>query len=270
MKKKSMLAVIVSIALFAALAGCSSSGIPSVPGAKKELTILAAANLTEAFNELQKTFEQKNPEILLHISFAGSQILRTQIEQGAPADVFVSANESHMKALKEEGLVNEYQLFAKNKLVLIVPASNPADINSLEDLGMKEKFRWVIGVENVPIGQYARKVLDNASKVYGADFTKRVMDNTVSLETDVKKVAGKVALGEADAGMVYVTDITDSMSPKLKIINIPDELNVIAEQTIATVKSTHLPDEAQKWVDFVLSPDGQSILAKHHQIPVKP
>jgi molybdate transport system substrate-binding protein len=259
---KKALNFILLLTLILTMIGCESANGES----QEELTIFAAANLTEAFKEMEQVFEEKTNNKVI-ISFAGSQILRTQIEQGAPADVYASADLSHMEALYEMGLVEEDQILSYNNLVLIVPTQNPANINSLKDLGEIEN-RLVIGVENVPIGSYTRDVLDNASQAYGSDFKEKVLINVVSLETNVKQVVGKISLGEGDAGIVYTSDLITSIKDKVIPIDIPEEMNVIARNTIAVVKDTDQSELAQQWIDFVLSDEGQDILEKHNYTKV--
>ncbi|WP_085522934.1 molybdate ABC transporter substrate-binding protein [Tuberibacillus sp. Marseille-P3662] len=250
------------------MAGCNNSVNNKENGSGqsngKELTVYAAAHLTEAFNEMEQAFE-KQTGIHTKVSYAGTQILRTQIEQGAPADVFASANLSHMKAIEKQGFTDEYKTFAYNTMALIVPKSNPAGIQRLKDLKDKN-LRLVIGVDNVPVGIYARQVLDKANQAYGSDFKKEVLSEVVSLETDVKKVVGKVTMGEADAGFVYVTDLTKEVRKKVKTIDISKKLNVRATDTIAVINNGDHPQSAQKWIDFVHSDQGQNILEDHNLI----
>ncbi|HEU5141206.1 MAG TPA: molybdate ABC transporter substrate-binding protein [Bacillales bacterium] len=234
--------------------------------AGEELAVYAAAHLTETFSEMEKVFEKKTGADVT-INFAGTQTLRTQIEQGAPADVFASANLGHMKAVKKEGFVEQYKTFGYNTLTVIIPKSNPAGLKDFKDLGKKD-YKLVIGVDNVPIGIYTRQVLDHAAKKYGSDFKKNIMDNVVSFGPNVKKVAGKVALGAADAGFIYVSGLTPSVEKKVKTIQIPNDLNVTATDTIAVVKTGDHPELAKKWIAFVMSEEGQQILADHHLIPL--
>jgi molybdate transport system substrate-binding protein len=252
------------LVLVAGLAGCGGNG-EAEGGKGRKLTVFAAASLTEAFHDLKQTFEKKTGADVT-ISFAGTQILRTQIEQGAPADVFASANTSHMKALKKEGHVERFRTFAYNSLVIIVPRNNPADLHSLKDLSDKN-VRLVIGTDNVPVGIYARKMLAKAERRYGQRFKSKVLKNAVSMETDVKQVASKVSLGEADAGIVYSSDVTQAVEKKVKVIRIPGELNVTATDTIAALNKAKHPKLAKQWVDFVMSAQGQKILKQHHFTP---
>lgn len=257
--------VMISLSVMVVLlAGCGGNKQASGGG---KVVVYAAASLTEAFNDMKKPFTNETGDQVA-ISFAGTQKLRTQIEQGAPADVFAAANIKHMKAVKKENLVRKYQVFAANTLALIVPKNNPAGIHGLGDLATK-KPKIVLGVKNVPVGIYARKTLQKAEKAYGSDFKKKVLAHVVSFETNTKQVANKVALGEADAGIVYVTDVTPDIASKVKEIPIPDRYNVRATYTIAVVKNGKSPDAAKKWIHFVLSKQGQKVLAKHHLIPIK-
>ncbi|HET7580114.1 MAG TPA: molybdate ABC transporter substrate-binding protein [Bacillales bacterium] len=264
---------IVFLGLVFILAGCGGSGSAQSgngggkkPFAGEDLTVFAAAHFTEAFKDLKQAFEKKTGADVT-ISFAGTQTLRTQIEHGANPDVFASANLHHMKAVKKEGYVNQYKVCDYNSLIVIIPKKNPAGLKNFKDLDQKQ-YKLVIGVKNVPIGSYTRKVLENANQKYGEGFKKKVMANVVSFEPNVKKVASKVTLGAADAGFVYPTALTPSVAKKVKTIKIPDGLNVKATDTIAVLKNSKHPKLAKKWVQFVLSDKGQHILAKHHLIPL--
>jgi molybdate transport system substrate-binding protein len=268
-KVAKLLLPLLGLVVFAA--GCGNGNANSESknghGSDKKLTVFAAASLTESFNDMVKIFE-KQTGADVSFSFAGTQSLRTQIEQGAPADVFVSANTDHMKAVQKEGLVKSYQPFVDNKMALIVPKHNPGDIHRFKDLATKD-YKLILGVKNVPVGSYARKMLANAEKTYGPDFKKKVMSHAVSFETDTKQVANKVAMGEADAGIVYVTDITPDIAKKVEQVKIPDRLNLTTTDTIAVVKNAPHLKLAKRWVEFVLSDSGQKMLAKHHLVPVK-
>ena len=227
------------------------------------LTIFAAASLTTSFTEIGKQFEAVNPGTRVTFNFAGSQSLRTQIEQGAKADVFASADTNTMRPLQTQLLIDEaVPIFARNRLIVIVPKSNPAGIKTLQDLS-KDSLKLDIADASVPVGNYTLEVLDklSADASYGSDFKTRVLARVVSNETDVKQVVSKVALDEADAGIVYATD-AQATHAKLATIDIPDQFNVIALYPIAVLKSSANTSLAQKFIDYVLSVDGQAILAK--------
>ena len=172
------------------------------PSASAKLVAFAAANTTDPFNDVIGGFERDHAGVLVLPEYAGTQILETQAEQGAPFDVFVSADRRHMDALEREGLVQDVRLLSLGHEVIVVPKDDPAGIDSLADLGSRDA-KIVIGTPQVPIGAYTREVLQNASRAYGADFSARVLAHVVSLETNVKQVLEKVALGDADAGIVY-------------------------------------------------------------------
>lgn len=219
-----------------------------------ELTVFAAASLRESFEDLARTFEARSPGVKVRVNLAGSQELRTQIENGAQADVFASADQKHMAALLKAKLVTAPRVFARNTPVIIVPAGNPAKVGSFDQLPRARKL--VIGVPEVPIGSYTLQILDKA----GADFQQKVLANVVSRELNVRQVMAKVTLGEADAGIVYRTDAI-AAKDKVEIIEIPAKLNVIAEYPIAVLTKAPQAAAARAFVDLLLSGDGQKRLA---------
>ena len=232
------------------------------------LTVFAAASLTDAFTEIGAAFDAANPGVTTTFNFAGSQALRTQIEEGAPADVFASASGKEMDTLVTGGLVAQdaVQIFLTNKLVVILPADNPADITTLEDLA-KPGIKLVLAAEEVPLGKYARQALDLMDASFGAGFKDKVLANVVSNEDNVKQVVAKVQLGEADAGIVYISD--SIAAPDLKSIEIPADLNVIAQYLIAPLVKSASADLAAKFIEYVLSTEGQDILSKWGFAPIK-
>jgi molybdate transport system substrate-binding protein len=223
------------------------------------LNVYAASSLTEAFGELVGIFETANPGVDVAVTFAGSQVLRLQIEQGAQADVFASANPEHMEALVDSGLVEESVVFAHNDLVVIVPPDNPSGIEEFGDIAHAERI--VLGTANVPVGEYARTVLARGNTVYEEGFEAIVMSRVVSEESNVRLARAKVELGEADAAIVYRTDA--GSSDRVSVIEIPRELNVIADYPIAVVRGTRAPNAAAAWVALVRSPEGQAVLERH-------
>ena len=232
----------------------------SNPG-PRTLNVFAAASLTDAFTEMGKNFEAANPGVTVTFNFAGSQALKTQIEEGAPADVFASANQTEMEALVSGGYIAQgaSKNFLSNKLVLILPADNPALLETLEDLA-RPGIKLVLAAEEVPVGKYARQVLDNLNRVYGSDFKEKTLANVVSNEDNVKQVVAKVQLGEADAGIVYTSDAV--AAPDLKTIEIPGDTNVIAKYPIATLTQSANTDVANAFITYILSSEGQTILRK--------
>src|SRR5436309_5948499 len=254
--------------LLAACGGSNTTSSTSTPTPTRvTLNVFAAASLTGSFTEIGTVYQQQHPNITVKFNFNGSQILEQQIANGAPADVFASADQTNMQKASDAGLVNTPQVFVKNRLVVIIPANNPGNINSLKDLANKG-VKIVLGATAVPAGKYSRQALANMSQSpdYGSGYANAVLANVVSEEQNVKAVVQKVQLGEADAGFVYLTDVTPAVTSKVKTIDIPDPYNVIAQYPIATVKSSPHPSDAQSFVDFVLSPAGQAILKKYNFI----
>ncbi len=226
------------------------------------LTVLAASSLTDAFGELAAKFQDQNPDTKVSVSFGGSSELLTQIQQGALADIFASADEDKMATAVQENLANEPQIFARNRPVVIIPKDNPAGIQGLQDLA-KPGAMIVLAQDGVPIAEYAKRILSNANAEYGRNIEQQVMDNIVSREPNVRASANRVALGEADATFVYVTDVTPDIEDQVEVISIPQDLNVVATYPIAMLKQTSNSELAQKWIDLVLSDEGQSVLNKY-------
>jgi molybdate transport system substrate-binding protein len=239
----------LTFVLLLSLTACGNSG------QEKILTVFAAASLTEAFSEMAVAFEAVHPDVEVMLNFAGSNTLRAQIEQGAQADVFASANTREMDALVADRLVNTQQIFLTNQLVVVMPKGNPANLNTFNDLA-RPGLKLVLAAEDVPVGRYARLMLENT----GEEFKLKVLANVVSNESTVKQVLTKVQLGEADAGIVYASDAVSA--PELPVIEIPSELNVLAEYPIATLKNAPNPELADVFIAFVLSSRGQAILQK--------
>lgn len=228
-----------------------------------EVTVFAAASLTDAFKQIADDLEAANPGLDLVFNFAGSQALVTQLTEGAKADVFASANNSQMQAAIDGGVISgEPSTFARNRLAIVVPKDNPAGITSFADLG-KGGIKLVLAAEDVPVGQYARQSICLAGTdraTYGDGFVDAVAGNIVSNETNVKNVLAKVQLGEADAGIVYVTDVTPEVAGDVTLIEIPDAINVIASYPIAAVEGGNA-DAAAAFISYLLSPEGQMTLA---------
>src|SRR6266581_1523141 len=226
--------------LLEACGGSSTTSSTSTPPpAPVTLNVFAAASLTESFTEIGTAYQQQHPNVTVKLNFNGSQILEQQIANGAPADVFAPADLANMQKASDAGLVNSSQVFVKNRLVVIIPTSNPGKINSLKDLARKG-IKIDLEAVTVPAGKYSRQALDNLSKSpdYGSGYGSAVLANVVSEETNVKAVVQKVQLGEADAGFVYRTDVTPAIANQVTVIDIPDPYNVIAQYPIAVVKNS--------------------------------
>jgi len=247
-----------------ALAPAANLSPTAIPD-ERTLTIFAAASLTDAFQEIGDSFKARNAGVDLALNFAGSQQLVQQLAQGARADVLASASLKAMQAAAEAGTVNkaDSQVFARNQLVVVFPKDNPAGLTRLQDLA-KPGLKLVLAAKEVPAGQYALEFLDKASQdpAFDSDFKEKVLNNVVSYETNVRSVLSKVALGEADAGIVYVTDF-NTAKDAISALEIPEALNAIATYLIAPVKGSIQVELSQKFIDFVLSADGQQILSSY-------
>lgn len=247
-------ALLVSAALM--MSGCdkSASGAP----AQVKLNVFAASSLTDAFQEAEASFEKAHPHVDVALNFAGSQALRLQIEQGAKADVFASANQKHMAAIVDQKLAKNSEFFAHNELVIITPA-DASNVESVADLPAAK--RLVIGADNVPVGMYTDKFLAKARAKLGDDYAQKVAGHVVSRESNVRLVRSKVALGEADAAVVYRTDAASSK--KVRMVAIPEAMNVRADYPIAVMSGSAHPALARAFVDFLRSKQGRAILDKN-------
>lgn len=227
----------------------------------RTLLVFAAASLTEAFNAAAPAFTKKTGTGVT-LNYGGSDTLATQIKQGAPVDVFASANVAQMKVVSNAGLVDGTpKTFAKNRLVLIWPKAGTMTFTSPADLA-KPGTKVVLADATVPVGSYARATFAklNGTPGYPAGFPAAVEKNVVSNELDVKAVVTKIALDEGDAGVVYSTDVTPSVAGKLNVLPFPAAVAPDIEYPIAVMKNAPDPSGARAFVDFVLSPQGQSYL----------
>ncbi len=232
----------------------TTSAATATATATGEITVLAAASLTDAFKELGAAFQTANPGVKVNFSFGASSTLVTQINQGAPVDVFASADTANMDKLTGAGgagVAAAPVTFATNKLQIIVGKANPKAIAGMADLA-KPGVLYVSAAPAVPIGRYAQQALDRA----------KVAVTPKSLEADVKAVVTKVTLGEADAGIVYATDVK-AAGDKAAGITIPDDVNVLATYPIATTKSAKNASTANAFITFITGSAGQTILAKY-------
>ncbi len=237
-------------------AACKNSAPPS-SGQEKQLVVFAAASLREAFTAMADEFKRSHAGVEVTFNFAGTQELRTQIEHGAPADVLAAADVRHMEELVRARRASAPILFARNEPVIVVARESVASIRSLADL--PAAARIVIGAREVPIGRYTEQILDRATPILGADFRSRALAKVVSRELNVRQVLTKVALGEAQVGIVYRSDARVG-GDSIGIVTIPADINVIAEYPIAVMLHAPHPVLAAAWIAFVLSPDGQRAL----------
>ncbi len=242
-----------------------------VSAQRQTLVVFAAASLTDAFEAISDAFEAENPDVEVLFNFGGSSTLATQLLQGAPADIFASANPEQMMIAFEGGRIAEpIRTFAKNRLVLIVPSDNPADIQSLRDLA-ESGVKIVLAAPEIPVRQYTDAMLERLAQHpdYGDAYRSAVVANIVSEEPNTRQVAAKIALGEADAGIVYASDVTPSISDAVLTVPIPHALNAIATYPIALTDDTPNPELAERFVNFVLSDVGQDLLTEWGFISVR-
>ncbi|MGE5210330.1 MAG: molybdate ABC transporter substrate-binding protein [Acidobacteriota bacterium] len=242
--------LVAALLAVVAAASCGSDGSASDHAAPPDITVFAAASLTAAFTELGDAFTAANPGAEVTFSFAGSSELVAQLREGAPADVFASADVANMDALVGADLVDgEPEVFATNVAEIIVEAGNPRGVTGVADLA-DDDLVVVQCAPEVPCGSYAEEVLANVG----------VTVTPSSLEQNVKAVVTKVLLGEADAGIVYRTDVL-AAGDDADGVPIPDEVNVVAEYPVALVADAPDPPGGRAFIDFVLSTEGQQILA---------
>lgn len=240
-------------------------------GELTELNVFAAASLTEAFTEIGQAFEAEHPGVRVSLNFAGSQQLAQQIAEGAPADVFASANQKQMDVATSSGriLAEGIQIFAYNRLVVVYPKDSSVQLEQLQDLALPG-LKLVLAAADVPVGRYTLDFLDKAAQDsdFGGDYPDNVLANVVSYEVTVKSVLGKVALGEADAGVVYNSDVIGPNAEKVVRLEIPDALNILATYPLVALEDSQQPELAQMFVSFVLGEKGQDILTRFGLIPV--
>lgn len=248
--------------------GACGSGASSSEDAGGTLTAFVAANFTDANDAITEEFESQHEGVQVQSNYAGTQVLFSQLQQGASADFFLSADLDYAKKAQDEGLIDSFSEVSQNEEVIVVPTGNPAGIESLEDLGTKP-VELVIGVDTVPIGKYTRQIFENANEGYGSDFSDNVTSNVVSEETNTREVAQKIALGEGGAAIIYRTDVTPSIADQVEIVEIPEEYNVKAFNYAGVVKNAPNPELAQEYLDFILTPEGQEILRGFGYEPIE-
>jgi molybdate transport system substrate-binding protein len=253
MPRKVLRRVAAFLAMVMIAASCASQaatgGGAETDDGRRELTVLAAASLTEVFQALEEPFGALQPDASLRFSFESSSTLVAQVQQGIEADVIATADEVTMGQVESAGLLaGPPQVFALNELAIIVETGNPQNVRGLSDLADPE-LKVVLAAEEVPAGAYAREALDAAG----------VEVEPVSLEEDVKAVVSKISLGEADAGIVYVTDV-NAAGPSVSSVPIPEEHNVVARYPIAVLKDPPNRQHAEDFVALVLSEEGRQAL----------
>jgi molybdate transport system substrate-binding protein len=234
------------------LFGCNTQGHRE----EQRLVMYAASSLTDVLGSLEKRFELMHPAIDVAIAYSGSQTLRLQIQQGAAADVFISANTEHMNVLADQGRIAQRQVFGYNRLALIVPKGNPAGIRNQAELDKAR--RLVIGTEQVPIGKYTRQWLLQMNEDVDGAFSKRVLSRVVSQENNVRLLRAKVELGEADAAIVYFTDAISSQ--RLEHVPIADETNIRTEYQLGIILKETSNVALSQWLGFLGSKEARELM----------
>jgi molybdate transport system substrate-binding protein len=243
--------VLLACLAFASCTATSATGPDRTKGG--EVTVFAASSLTQAFSKLGAVFEKLHPGSKARFNFAASDTLATQINQGAPADVFAAAGSVPVEAIATSSLRRVPRVFASNKLLIIIPKSNPALLSKPQDVATRG-VKLVLAAPGVPAGDYARQALNNLG------IRKRAEMNVVSNEVDDKSVVSKVVLGEVDAGIVYVSDLTPDVASKVASIPIPKRDNVVARYLIVALDVGPNLEGGREFVRLVLSPRGQRTL----------
>lgn len=249
----------IMMAVVGILAACSS---PS--GTQRDLTVFAASSLTDAIEEVGAAFQQERPDVRFSFSFAASSTLRAQLELGARADLFASADIRQMDLLQRaDALLGPPEIFAANSLVLIVPEGSDA-VRTPADIG-DSGVRLALALPDVPAGAYALIALERMGALAGYDdgFYRRAVANVATQETNVRGVLAKVALGEADAGIVYLSDVAGDRARGIEAILLPQGHNVTALYPVAVLRDAREPALARQFVSFLTSPTAQAILAEH-------
>ena len=264
-----LLLLLIGSLLITACGSTSTATVSPTPTlAPVTLNIFAAASLTKSFNLIEANFTKLHPNVTFKADYDSSSVLEQQLASGAPADIFASADTANMQKATTAGLVTSSQIFAHNRLVVILPASNPGHISTLKDLA-KSGVKIDVAAATVPVGKYALQVLAKMAKSpdYGPIYAAAVLKNVVSKEENDAAIVQKVQLGEVDAGIVYVSDINPATASQFTSITIPDTFNVVANYPIAVLKNSAQSSEAQSFVQYVLSAAGQAVLKQYNFIP---
>jgi molybdate transport system substrate-binding protein len=255
----------LAVLAFAVLAGCSPAGV-SAPPSNLTLSVAAAASLKDAFTEAASAYKASHPGVAVQLAFDASSTLRTQIEQGAPVDVFASADTTNPQQLVDHGLATgPVRPIARNQLVIVVPHRADAIVASPQDLA-RSGVKVIAAGSEVPITKYATQLVANLARQpgYPADYAARVAANIVSREDNVRAILAKVALGEGDAGIVYVTD---ARAADVGTVDVLPGANVVATYGAVVTRGSSHPAEAAAFVDWLASPDGQAVLGRFGFLP---
>ena len=251
------IAVLLAVLGITVLTGCGFSAAATSASSETQLTVFAATSLSEVLPRVARLFTQTHPQCRFTFSFAGTDTLVTQIEHGAPADIFAGASARYGDDLLARKAVAEPRIFVTNRLVLIVPPSNPGHISSLRDLA-RTGIKLAVGDSTVPIGIYTRKILGQLNVSYGPHYSAAVLRNVVTQALDVGQVVSAVELQGADAGFVYATDAL-AAGNAVQTVDLPAGAGATALYPIAVVSGTPHADLASEFANFVLQPRAQAL-----------
>ncbi len=262
---KKIYLLLFAMVMMYVLAGCGKGDEIAVESGNERITVFAAASLSESFTELAKEFEKKEGNnVKVEFNFAGSQTLKTSLENGANADIYAQAEISSMDELKNKGFLDDYKVFAKNKLVLANNTRSKYDVKDLNSLASRG-IKIAIGDKNVPVGKYWIKALDQALEdgAINKEEMQLIEGNIKTRELNVKDIVSKVYLNEVDVGVVYVTDLNEANTVMLKAVEVPVFDKIIASYPIAVLNGSEDRDYVKRFYDYVLSSEGKKLLQKH-------
>lgn len=228
---------------------------------QEEITIFAASSLTESVTDIGSVFEQNYENKTVNLNFAGSKTLRSQLENGAQADIFISADKKHYSALLDQGILKEGREILTNEMVLAVSKDAAGRIKSMEDL--QNDCKLILAEAGVPAGDYSRKIIADLKGAYGDSYEEKVLGNLVSAESNVRQVLTKVVLGEGDAAIVYRTDITQDVADKVAVVEIPAEYNVKASYWIAMVNNESVSESVNRCYEFFSENESREIFESY-------
>ncbi len=254
---RQVISAVLFVMTFVILTGCGHA----TGAEKEEITVFAASSLRDSVTDISRAFEASYEDTTVNISFAGSKTLRAQLENGAPADIFLSANERHYKKLLDQGILVEGKKILTNEMVMVVSLEAAGDIKSLEDL--QKPHHLILADKEVPAGDYAREVICSLGQLYGRDYEASVLENLASSESNVRQVLTKVVLGEGDAAIVYKTDITKDIADKVIVLPIPADYNVTASYWIGLVNNDMISESVRNCRAFFEEDESCEIFETH-------
>jgi molybdate transport system substrate-binding protein len=245
------------------LTGCGQKNedLNTSGDAKDQVTIFAASSLTDAVNTIRQSYESENDHIDIRINYAGSKTLRSQLENGAQADIFLSANKKHYDALLDQGILSEGREILQNEMVLVLSKEGAEKIKTLEDL--RKDHQLILAEKGVPAGDYGREVICRLGEVYGPDYEGAVLENLASSENNVRQVLMKIVLGEGDAAFVYKTDVNQDIKDQVVVLDIPKDYNVTASYWMGIVNNDMISESVRDCCAYIMADDSCDVFEKY-------